>query len=177
MLFDLFYKNNYKKSVLFVRSYVHDETIAMDIASDAFIKLWEKMLEENISHPEILLISILKNKSLDHLRHEAVKVKAFENIKTIHQRDLDIRISTLEMCDPQELFSEEIQSLLTKTLENIPSLTKDIFILSRFENKSNKEIAELHDISVKAVEYHITKMLKILRTVLKDYLHILFFIV
>lgn len=37
-------------------------------------------------------------------------------------------------------------------------------------DKSNKEIAELYDMSIKAVGYHITKTIKALRIVLKDYL-------
>lgn len=168
--FDLLYKQYYHKSVLFVKSYVHDTAIAMDITSDSLIKLWDKMKEEDISHPEILLISILKNKALDHLKHEAVKVRAFDNIKSLYEADMNIRISTLEACEPQQLFSSEIQSLLVKTLDNLPPQTKDIFMLSRFGDKSNKEIAELYDLSVKAVEYHITKTIKVLRIVLKDYL-------
>jgi RNA polymerase sigma-70 factor (ECF subfamily) len=168
--FDLLYKEYYHKSVLFVKSYVHDTATAMDITSDSLIKLWDKMKDEEISHPEILLISILKNKALDHLKHEAVKIKVFDNIKSLHQADLDIRISTLEACEPQLLFSSEIQSLLTKTLDNLPPQTKDIFMLSRFGDKSNKEIAELYDMSIKAVEYHITKTIKVLRIILQDYL-------
>jgi RNA polymerase sigma-70 factor (ECF subfamily) len=168
--FDLIYKEYYHKSVLFVKSYVHDTAIAMDITSDSLIKLWDKMQDGEISRPEILLISILKNKALDHLKHESIKAKVFDNLKSFHQADLNIRISTLEACEPELLFSSEIRSLLTKTLDNLPSQTKEIFMLGRFRNKSNKEIAELYGISVKAVEYHITKTIKILRVVLKDYL-------
>ena len=171
--FDFLYTEYYQKSVLFVKSYVHDTAVAMDITSDSLIKLWDKMKETEISRPEILLISILKNKALDHLKHEAVKVRAFDNIKSLHQADLDIRISTLEACQPEFLFSAEIRSILTKALEDLPSQTKDIFILSRFGDKSNKEIAELYGMSVKAVEYHITKTIKVLRIVLKDYLVII----
>lgn len=43
-------------------------------------------------------------------------------------------------------------------------------MLSRFENRSNKEIAETVGLSVKSVEYHIGKALKVLRVSLKDYL-------
>jgi len=168
--FDFIYKEYYHKSVLFVKSYVHDTAVAMDITSDSLIKLWDVMKEGTVTRPEILLISILKNKALDHLKHEAVKIKAFDTIKSIHQDDLNIRLSTLEACEPESLFSSEIQSILTKTLENLPEQTRDIFMLSRFGDKSNKEIAELYDMSIKAVEYHITKTIKVLRIVLQDYL-------
>ena len=48
--------------------------------------------------------------------------------------------------------------------------TSSIFKLSRFEGKSNAQIAALLGVTEKTVEYHITKALKLLRTNLKDYL-------
>ncbi len=148
--------------------------VAMDIASDSLIKLWEEMKEKEITNPQIFLISILRNKALDHLKHEAVKKRAFDNIKALNQVDLDIRISTLESCVPESLFSSEIKILLKRTLDTLPEQTRDIFNLSRFGDKSNKEIAEKYNISVKAVEYHITKASKVLRVALRDYLTLLF---
>lgn len=172
--FDLLYKQYYDKSVLYVKSYVHDMPAAMDIASDSLIRLWEKMKEEEITNPQYLLISILRNKALDHLKHEAIKRKAFDNIQTLHQVDLDIRISTLESSVPESVFSAEIKMLVRNTLSTLPEQTRDIFNLSRFAHKSNKDIALKYNISVKAVEYHITKASKSLKIALKDYLVIFF---
>ena len=47
--------------------------------------------------------------------------------------------------------------------------------MSRYENKSIKEIADALNISVKGVDYHISKALKALRVSLKDYLYLFFF--
>ena len=52
----------------------------------------------------------------------------------------------------------------------MPEQSRDIFILSHYQNTPNKMIAEKLGISIKSVEFHITKALKILRTELKDYL-------
>ena len=49
-------------------------------------------------------------------------------------------------------------------------------MMSRFENKKNKEIAEELDISTKAVEKQITKALAIIRAEMKDYLPLLLFL-
>jgi len=168
--FEFLYKQYYDKSVLFVKSYVHDTAAAMDITSDSLLKLWDKMKEEEITRPQILLITILKNKALDYLKHEAVKRKAFEDMQSLHQKDLTIRISTLEACEPETLFSSEIQILLKKTLDSLPEQTREIFKLNRFACKSNKEIAEHYGISIKTVEYHMSKSLKTLRIAFKDYL-------
>jgi RNA polymerase sigma-70 factor (ECF subfamily) len=42
--------------------------------------------------------------------------------------------------------------------------------MSRYENKSHKEIADLLNMTTKGVEYHINKATKVLRIALKDYL-------
>jgi RNA polymerase sigma-70 factor (ECF subfamily) len=42
--------------------------------------------------------------------------------------------------------------------------------MSRYENKTKKQIAQELDVNIKTVEYHIGKTLKLLRANLKDYL-------
>ena len=173
--FNEIYTSYYKKSFFFAKSYVHDDLAAEDIASDSLIKLWEKLKTEKIDYIEPLLLTILKNKALDYLKHEEVKRTAFESMADWHQQELSIRISTLESCDPNEIFSDEVESIIRETLKLLPEQTRRIFLLSRFENKSNKEIAEQMGVSIKGVEYHISKALKALRITLKDYLPLFYF--
>ena len=173
--FNEIYTSYYKKSFFFAKSYVHDDLAAEDIASESLIKLWEKLKTEKIDYIEPLLLTILKNKALDYLKHEEVKRTAFESMVDWHQQELSIRISTLESCDPNEIFSDEVESIIRETLKLLPEQTRRIFLVSRFENKSNKEIAEQMGISIKGVEYHISKALKALRITLKDYLPLFYF--
>ncbi|RHR50387.1 RNA polymerase sigma-70 factor [Parabacteroides sp. AF17-28] len=174
--FNALYTRYYRKAFLFTKSFVHDESVAEDIVSESLIKLWENLKEENTDHADALLLTILKNKSLDHLKHEAIKAEAIHSMSNLNQRELEIRISTLQACDPEEIFSEEVKKIIADTLATLPEQTRRIFVMSRFQNKSNKEIAEELGITVKGVEYHITKALKPLRISLKDYLPILCFL-
>lgn len=168
--FNILYTKYYRKAFLFTKSYVHDERIAEDIVSDVLIKLWETLKEKETGHLEALLLQTLKHKALDQLKHEYIKTEVLHTLSDIRQKELEIRISTLEACNPDEIFSFEIQQIISRTLSRLPEQTRYIFELSRFENKTNKEIAELQKITVKGVEYHITKVLKLLRENLKDYL-------
>lgn len=165
----------YKRAFFFVRSYVHDDLVAEDITSESLIKLWEKLKTENIDYIEPLLLTILKNKSLDYLKHEEVKRTVYKSMSDWHQQELLIRTSALEACDPNEIFSEEVEQIVHETLNLLPEQTRRIFLLSRFENKTNREIAENMGISIKGVEYHISKALKELKKTLKDYLPLFYF--
>lgn len=168
--FDEIYTSYYKQSVFFVKSYIHDDLAAEDIVTESLIKLWERLKEENIDYIGPLLLTILKNKALDYLKHEEVRRAAFESISDWRKQELSIRISTLELCDPNELFSNEIEDIIQKTLDSLLEQTRQIFLLSRFEKKSHTEIADHFGITTKGVEYHISKALKALRLTLKDYL-------
>lgn len=175
MEFEDLYKRFYRKSFLFTMSYVHNEMVAEDITSEVLIKLWTELRRGGINNPDAFLLTLLKNKALDYLKHEVVREDAFNNLKTAHQEELDMRISMLESCDPEEVFTTEIQQIIRTTLATFPEQTQLIFEMSRFDNKSNKEIADELGLSVKSIEYHITKVLKALRVSLKDYLPIFYF--
>ena len=56
--FNSLYTKYYRKAFLFTKSYVHDEAVAEDIVSESFIKLWEKLKQEEIDYSDYLLLSI-----------------------------------------------------------------------------------------------------------------------
>lgn len=90
-------------------------------------------------------------------------------------RELQLRIDALVECDPSLLYSVDISGIVDKVLSSLPSKTETVFRLSRFNGMSNKEIAAVLGLSEKAVEYHMTRSLKVLREELQDYLPLLLF--
>jgi RNA polymerase sigma-70 factor (ECF subfamily) len=172
--FGAVYTTFFRKSFLYVKSYVHDETVAEDIVSESLIKLWEILKKEREVKIAPLLFTILKNRALDYLKREKSKMSAIENIGSLSHREMEIRLTTLKISDPEDVFSAEVAQIVQQTLSGLPRKTRLIFEMSRFEGKANKEIAELIGISVKAVEYHISQSLSVLRVSLKDYLPIWF---
>jgi RNA polymerase sigma-70 factor (ECF subfamily) len=83
---------------------------------------------------------------------------------------LQTKISTLEACDPDFLFSEEIQKIIDSTLNQLPKKTRQIFQMSRIEGLPYNVIAVKMNLSQKSIEYHISKALDVLRESLKDFL-------
>lgn len=174
--FKKFYDKNYIKSFYFVKSYVHDNMIAEDIVIESLTKCWEVSSLEKSVISASYLFTILKNKSLNYLKQEVVRQRSYDSFCEWNERELSIRLSSLNDCDPKEIFSIEVQSIITKTLFSLPEQTRKIFEMSRFEDKSVKEIALKMSMTPKGVEYHITRSLKIFRIALKDYLPIFYFL-
>lgn len=158
----------------FAQTYVRNKDIAEDITSEAFIAYWENRqnipLDSNV--PAYILTSI-KNKCLNYLEHNKVKLSTLDKLQEHASWELSMRIATLEACQPEELFSGDVQQIVEKTLKSLPEKTLQVFSLSRYDNKSHKEIANLLGISPKGVEFHITKALDLLRKNLKDYVFLL----
>lgn len=171
--FNEIYTAYYRKSYLYVKSYIHDDMAAEDIVSEALIKLWERMKRETVDPVSPFLFVILKNQSLDYLKHQTIKRGVHDAITKALNRELEIRTTTLEASNPNDIFSTEIQQIIETTLNSLPERTREIFIMSRFGNKPHKEIAALYHVSVKGVDYHIMQSVKELRSALKDYLPLL----
>ena len=169
---------NYKgRFTHFARTYVDDEMTAEDIAVERLMYYWEN--RKNLDgHSNVLayVLTVVKHKCLDHLRKMRTREDFAEYLQNIETRRLNVRIATLEACNPERIFSDELQSLVDKVLASLPEQTRDVFIRSRYNNQSHKEIAEALGISTKTVEFHITKALKVLRVALKDYLPVFLYL-
>ncbi len=174
VVFNKIFNAYYHRLRLFALSYVRDEFIAEDIVNESLATLWEKRQElgDNTNIPALLL-TIVKNKALNIISRDQMRLSVQEEMQDITMRELQLRIADLQACNPDEIFISEVQGIVDSTLQKLSSQTRQVFILSRYEGKSNKEIAELLNITIKGVEFHISKVLKILRRNLKDYLTIL----
>ncbi|MDO5665064.1 MAG: sigma-70 family RNA polymerase sigma factor, partial [Bacteroidia bacterium] len=77
-----------------------------------------------------------------------------------------------------QLQSKEIAKEINICISSLPQRCKEVFLLSRYDNFKNKEIAAHLNISIKTVEKHITKALQEIRIHLLQagYLLIWFFI-
>ncbi len=174
--FDELFRAFYSRLLGFAKSYLKDEAVAENIVQDAFLLLWERRetLDPD-SNIQAWLLTVVKNNTINHINRQKRKIQAESAFASRIVREFDLRISSLEACDPEHMFSAEVEQIIRETLEKLPEQCRKVISMSRFEEMSNKDIAEKLDISVKGVEYHITNALKKLRTELKDYLMFLLF--
>lgn len=170
-MFDEIFRQYSKPLFYYAAKFVDDE-VARDMVQDVFVKLWD---DQNLTIKlslNALLFTMVRNNCLQHLEKQKVRNKYLESTKLVIQEEelrfyIDERTSLIE---------QELENKLNEVLNSLPARCRQIFVMSRYENKKNREIAEELDISVKAVEKQITKALATIRNDMKDYLPMLLFL-
>ncbi|MCD8072755.1 MAG: RNA polymerase sigma-70 factor [Alistipes sp.] len=171
------YNKYYTVFVGFASSYVGSRSLAEDIVSESMLAYLDNRdsLAPSSNIPAYIMRTV-RNKCLNHIKQKGFRDDVLKKINHGSLWEKQMRISTLEACDPEELFSAELQAKLDEALKLLSKKTLEVFTLSRFENLTNREIAQRLGITVKGVEFHIGKALGILRKELKDYLVLLIFL-
>lgn len=146
--------NNYAKDLHDFLYYKFGNHInPQDKVQEAFVKLWKKCADVAPSKAKSFLFTVANNLTLNDLAHQKVVLK-FQETKP--------KASTHE--DPEFLMQEqEYKVKLQKALANLSEAQRVAFLMNRIEGKKHKEIAEILNISQKAVEKRIYGALKQLR--------------
>jgi RNA polymerase sigma-70 factor (ECF subfamily) len=161
--FKEFFENHYEELVFLSHRYVKDSDTARDIVQKAFIQLWDKRDEiDPDRNVKSYLSTSVRNLSLNWLRDN----KKF-NQDLLAYEGIEIED---ESVPGHELETEDLQKKIDSALALLPEKTREVFILKREEGLKNSEIAERLDISIKTVESHMSKALKIFREELTEYL-------
>ena len=128
---------------------------AEDFLQDVFIKIWERrfQLREETSIKSFLF-TIARHAALNYFRHNKIVLK-FQ----VEQR---IRVSE-EDSKYQKFERNEVQQVLINAITKLPEKSRLPFMMSRFEGLTYNEIANRLSISVKTVESHMGRALKLLR--------------
>ena len=174
--YDELFRNFYPRLLSFAKAYTRNNHVAENIVQDAFLLLWER--RETLrpgSNSRAWMLTVVKNNTLNYINRQKRQIDIENTYASQITRELNLRIYSLKACDPENIFSKEVEAIIHKALQALPEQSRKVITMSRFEDMSNMEIAQKLNITVKGVEYHITRSLKFLRTELKDYLLFLLF--
>lgn len=158
---------------LFACKFTGDLETAQDIVQDAFMTLWEKSDTLTIqTSPKAYLFQAVRNRSLNHFRHMGARQNVLD--KLVAKIDFEERNVYSDFNNPfDSLLELELGQKISEVVDAMPDKCREVFVLSRHKELRNREIAEKMGISVKMVEKHISKALRILRLELSDYTNIL----
>lgn len=165
--FEAVYTQYYARFVIIARRYVRDVAVAEDIVMESFASFWENReriaLETNL--PAYVATSVRNN----CLNAQTLHLAKLHDIHSLQTRNIVASIRSLNACDPQRLFTDEISAIVEREMLTMPQVTRQVFELSRFCGKTYAEIAEALGISQRRVTSEMQRALAIMRNALKDY--------
>jgi RNA polymerase sigma-70 factor (family 1) len=153
--FNTLYHEYSNRLYRFALGYLKSEEEAEELVQEVFFKIWEKRkdLKEELSFKSFLF-TIAFNLIRKHFRTKAMISEYF---RTLRRDDSDLVTSQNIICD-------SLNQYISGLVDRLPERRKEIFLKSRFEGLSIKEIAETLKINHKTVENQLTAALKFIRS-------------
>lgn len=146
---------------------IEDDAVAEEIVQDVFLKIWqdrEKLLIKGSL--KAYLYKSVKNKAINILIQNKTKKSSVN--KLLSNESWQYIQETFDFNDYiiEKLEADEIMERIREIIKTLPEQCRRIILLSRFENKSNKEIAMNLRISEHTVKAHIYKAMESIKKVL-----------
>lgn len=155
--FDMLYNKYCYKLHAFAKIYLKQEEDAEEIVQTVFIKIWNSRNKIDVyTSFESFLFTIAYNSTMSLLRKRINGIKSREYLKSVQQDGFSGHII-------DEIQFKELKNKLHDLLEKITPRQKEIFILSREEGLTHKEIASKLKISESTVNNHLVNTLKFLK--------------
>jgi RNA polymerase sigma-70 factor (family 1) len=151
--FEKIYKGYYSRLFRLALSVVKSEDLANEVYDDVMLNVWQK--RKNLAHVNnftVYLYVSVKNASLRQLS----KLGKISYIRI--DEDFDIQDSTPTM--QEEMMSLELLAIINQSIAGLSPQCKQVFKLVKEDGLKYKEVAEILNVSVKNVEYHMGNALK-----------------
>jgi RNA polymerase sigma-70 factor (family 1) len=155
---EITFSNFFRSHAKSLRNYLYykfgNEEQAEDVTQEAFIKLWENCGNVPPEKAKSFLYTVANNTSLNHVAHQ----------KVVLEYSKKANLPSADKQSPEFLMEEEqFKVKLQKAIGNLSEAQRTAFLLHRIDGKKYYEIAEILDISVKAVEKRIHGALQQMR--------------
>jgi RNA polymerase sigma-70 factor, ECF subfamily len=164
--FEMLFRTYYQPLCNYAYTFVQDRDEAEEIVQATFLQVWEKRETLEIrTAVKPYLFAMVRNACLNVIKHEKIKQQHVAVEMAMGERAVESVARTV--------MASELETRIYKAMETLPEQCRLVFKLSRFEELKYAEIAAQLNISIKTVENHMGKALKIMREQLKEYLPLL----
>lgn len=159
---DLIFRKHYSFLCKSVYRIIPDSQITEDLAQEVFYEVWRKRAQLKITTSlRAYLKRAALNKALNYIRDQKID---FRNAPA--KEELVSKTDSII----EALAADNLQQEINAAIDSLPERCRLVFVLSRFEEMSYRQIAAQLDISMKTVENQISKALKSLRIALAEHL-------
>ena len=167
--FEFLFRNYYPDLCRYARNLVLSEAVAEDMVMDVFTKVWESesklIITASLSG---YLYTSVHNHCLNYLTR---KHKRFMELDQTLIEKLDKLIPVNHEPSPLDRVNEsELSGMIEQSIGSLPEECRKVFVMSRTEGLTNREIASAMGISENTVKVQIYRALKKLRVILHEFL-------
>jgi len=156
--FDAIFRENYKALFLYASKFVHDRDVVSDLVHDVFEKIWAKMNRiDEIRNLKSFLFSSIRNECINYIRKQKVREEYLNQEVYNAERELEYYSVHNSIIEDNRI--DRLHSLIN----SLPDIYREVFILSRFDNLSNNEIADKLGIPLRTVETRLYRGIKRIR--------------
>ncbi|MFR2732597.1 RNA polymerase sigma-70 factor [Hoylesella buccalis] len=158
----LYFRQFYPSLLLYAtRLLVHGDT--EDVVQDTFVDLWHRRnAMDDAAHIKSFLYRAVYTKSLNVIKHRHVVSGYAAECSALEMMRLGYYDPDSYPVD-MNLENQELREKIDAAIDELPDKRRQIFKMSYLHGMSNKEIAQIMDISVRTVEAQLYKALKFLR--------------
>lgn len=150
--FETLFRRYWKKVYTICAYACADEDVAKDLTQDIFLSIWQRrMIFESEAGFEKYLNKAAKYRALAYLRDNPIPGELNADIDADHHSPEKILIL--------KHFTQQVES----AVRSLPEPSKTIFLLNREEELTYQQIALRQGVSLKTIEFHISKALRLLR--------------
>jgi RNA polymerase sigma-70 factor (ECF subfamily) len=163
LAFEKVFKQYFKSLQNYAYTILKDLDVAEEMVQNVFLKIWEK--REKLPTDAVVSSYLYKSvyhESLNYLRHEKVKISHQQQTLYSMKEETDNASDRIKL--------KQLEEHLQKALNDLPQQCRTIFQMSRFDELRYREIADELGISIKTVENHMGKALRLLRLKLVEFL-------
>lgn len=107
------------------------------------------------------LYTCTRNRAIDYLRNAGNQHERLDDY--LNRSELDSYVDNLLIQRVEEYDYRVLLGEVRSAITTLPVKTKRVFLMSRVQSMSNKEIASSLGVSVKAIEKHMTKAIALIR--------------
>ncbi|MBC5841628.1 RNA polymerase sigma-70 factor [Flavobacterium sp. F-380] len=157
--FNEIYLKNVQAATNFAYYKCGDRDAALDIVQDAFAKIWEHCSQIDYHKVKTYLFTTVNNLFLNTIKHQKVVLAYAKDTP-----NLDRTNQSPEYILEEEEFKVKLQNAIASLSE----AQREVFLMNRIDGKKYREIAELLDISQKAVEKRMSGALKLLKAQIEN---------
>lgn len=148
----------YPRLLAYARHFTSDPSVAEDIIQDSFYSFLKKYRSCDEQEFPRIIFTITRNRCLDYLKHQKVSGRQIPIERSRGELVYGLDFASGDSAE-QGYLIDEVNAQIAQVLTKLPARCREVFEMSRFQDMSNKEIAQRLDISVKTVKNHMTKAL------------------